>query len=83
MHIDFTGPWEIHHQNDISGEITMFKLDLLTMSDAFHGWTEFAMMKNKAAKYVTIMFDVNWLCQYPRPEHLVYHNGNEFIGWEF
>ena len=40
-------------------------------------------MKNKTAKHVTILFDIIWLYQYPRPEHVVYDNGSEFIRWEF
>ena len=39
--------------------------------------------KKKAAKHATILFDVNSLCLYPRPEHVVYDNGSKMIGCEF
>jgi len=83
VHIDCTGPWDIQYENDITGEIQNQKLDLLTISDACLGWVEFLVMKNKTAKHTAHLFDINWLCRYPRPRRVIYDNGSEFIGFEF
>ncbi len=40
-------------------------------------------MKNQTAKHTTRLFNINWLCRYPRPRRVVYDNWSEFIGFEF
>ncbi len=83
IHIDCTGPWDITYENEITRELQTQKLDLLTISDACLGWVEFIVMKNKTAKHTAHLFDIHWLCRYPRPQRVIYDNGSEFIGFEF
>ncbi len=67
VHIDCTGPWDILYKSDIMNKTITYKLNLLTITDACLGWTEFAVMKNKTAQHTAHLFDVNWLCRYPHP----------------
>ena len=83
VHIDCNGPWDIQYENEITGEQQNQKLNLLTISDACLGWVEFLVMKNKTAKHTAHLFDIHWLCRYPRPQRVIYDNGSEFMGFEF
>ena len=49
IHVNCMGPWTVNFKNEVTGEISQFKLDLLTVADACLGWAKFAIMANKAA----------------------------------
>ncbi|KAL7465162.1 hypothetical protein ACHAXS_005488 [Conticribra weissflogii] len=83
VHIDCTGPWDILYKSDITNKTITYKLNLLTITDACLGWTEFAVTKNKTAQHTAHLFNINWLCQYPCPQKVVYDNGSKFIGFKF
>lgn len=83
VYINCTGPWDILYKSDITDKTITYKLNLLTITDACSGWTEFVFIKNKSAQHTAHLFDVNCRCQYPQPQKFVYNNGSKFIGFQF
>ena len=59
------------------------KINALTMVDKASTWPEIAMAKNKGSVHISKLFDMQWLCRYPRPKKVVHDNGGEFTGFEF
>ena len=53
------------------------------MIDNATGWPEIARLDKKKACHLAKWFDLQWLCQYPRPTKIVCNNGGEFVGREF
>jgi hypothetical protein len=39
--------------------------------------------KNKSSYHISILFDSDWLCLYPRPHRVIHDNGTEFTGSDF
>ena len=46
-------------------------------------WPKFLEARTFTAGYVSLLFDKDWLCRYPRPKMDVHDNGGEFNGFEF
>lgn len=61
------------------------KIQALTIIHKATGWLEFKFIDiwNKSSYHISLLFDSEWLCCYPRPARVVYVNGNEFIGQEY
>lgn len=83
VHVDCTGPWTVHIKSDITGELSPYKIHILTMVDAAANWVELAMIPTANSRSCTKQFDLCWLCRYPCPNTVEHDNGNEFIGEEF
>jgi hypothetical protein len=58
-------------------------LNALTMADPSTGWFEIVEASDKKALTVAKLFDLTWLCRYPRPVRVIHDHGSEFIGDEF
>jgi hypothetical protein len=58
-------------------------LNALTMADPSTGWFEIVEASDKKALTVAKLFDLTWLCRYPRPVRVIHDHGSEFIGEEF
>ncbi len=84
IHVDLIGPWDVRYNSTlIPGKTTVEKIQALTIIDKATGWPEFVAIKNKTSQHITLLFDSEWLCRYPRPARVVYDNGTEFTGQEF
>ncbi len=84
VHIDLVGLWDVHYNStSVPGKGSIEKIQALTVIDKATGWLEFIATKNKTSYHITILFDSEWLCRYPRPARVVYDNGNKFLGQEF
>ncbi|KAL7475178.1 hypothetical protein ACHAW6_001105, partial [Cyclotella cf. meneghiniana] len=53
------------------------------MVDAATNWPELALIPSANSRSCAKMFDLCWLCRYPRPNTVGHDNGNEFMGEEF
>jgi hypothetical protein len=51
----------------------------LTMIDPATGWFEIVKATNKSATSIQDLFHNTWLARYPRPQFIVYDNGDERI----
>ncbi|KAL7482706.1 hypothetical protein ACHAW6_008362 [Cyclotella cf. meneghiniana] len=83
VHIDCAGPWTVCIKSDVTGELSQFKIHILTMVNAATNWVELAMIPTANSHSCTKQFDLCWLCRYPRPNTVGHDNGNEFMGEEF
>jgi hypothetical protein len=84
VHIDLVSPWDVRYNStSVPGKGTIEKIQALTIIDKATGWPEFITIRNKSSYHITLLFDSEWLCHYPRPARVVYGNGNEFVGQEF
>jgi hypothetical protein len=59
------------------------KIQALTIIDKATGWPEFIATRNKNSYHISILFDSDRLCRYPRPHRVIHDNGTEFTGSEF
>jgi hypothetical protein len=48
----------------------------LTMIDPATGWFEIVKATNKSATSIQDLFHKTWLARYPRPQFIVFDNGN-------
>jgi transposase InsO family protein len=55
----------------------------LTIIDMVTNLVEVVRLDNKASAHVALQFENTWLARYPLPQHCVYDQGGEFIGWPF
>jgi len=84
VHVDLIGPWDVRYNSSATpGKSTVEKIMALTIMDKATGWPEFVAIKNKTSYHISILFDSEWLCRYPRPAKVVFDNGTEFTGQEF
>jgi hypothetical protein len=75
---DLIGPWELKVGNETHSFSALTIIDLVT------NLTEIVRIENKtAAPHVTLQFENTWLARYPRPLHMVYDQGGEFVGFQF
>ena len=79
LKVNLIGPWnvEVEQANSKSENI---QLKALTMIDVGSFLLEIVPYFDKKAVSIAKLFDQEWLCQYPRPERVIYDNGNEFLG---
>jgi len=84
VHVDLVGPWDVRFNiTSVPGKATIEKIHVLTVIDKATGWPEFIAICNKSSYHISILFDGEWLCHYPRPAKVVFDNGTEFTGQEF
>lgn len=84
VHIDLIGPWDVkYNSSGIPGKGSVEKIQALTVIDKAPGWPELLAIKNKTSYHITILFDSEWLCRYPRPARVFYDNGRKFTKQEF
>jgi transposase InsO family protein len=84
VHVDLIGPWTVSFNSTaIPGKSTTEHIQALTIMDKATGWPEFIAIRNKTSYHISILFDGEWLCCYPRPVKVIFDNGNEFLGQEF
>ena len=82
VQVDCVGPWSVKVKQ-ANGEITPYKIHLMSMIDLCTGFPEFHPLLNSSAKHAAEIFDRTWLCRYPRPRQVGHDNGTEFMGQEF
>jgi hypothetical protein len=84
VHVDLMGLWPVQYTSPRNPSKTAIeKIQALTIVDKATGWPEFVAIKNKSSYHISLLFDSDWLCRYPRPRRVVYDNGTEFTGGEF
>jgi hypothetical protein len=84
VHVDLIGPWDIRYNSTKTpGRSTVEKIHALTIIYKTTGWPEFVAIQNKTSCHIALLFNSEWLCCCPRPERVVFDNGNEFTGSEF
>jgi len=73
VHIDLFGPWKFEckdkHQHQLRA-VSIIDNDLK--------WIELHEYKSKSSEEISLIFDREWLCRYPRPQIVVFDNGTEF-----
>ena len=75
--VDLIGPWELKVGNQTQSFSALTIIDLIT------NLTEIVRIENKTAAHVALLFENTWLARYPRPSHIIYDQGGEFIGFHF
>jgi hypothetical protein len=75
--VDLVGPWTLSVGQQ---EITF---TALTIIDMVTNLVEVVRLNNKSSAHVALQFENTWLARYPLPQHCVYDQGGEFIGWPF
>ena len=83
VYVDCAGPWTVRVKNDVTHDLSDYKIHILTMVDAATNWPELALIPSANSRSCAKMFDLCWLCRYPRPNTVGHDNGNEFMGEEF
>lgn len=81
IHLDTVGPWSI--TINMCGKKVSKQIIALTVMEDTLRWFEMIPLSNMTARTAATALDQQWLCRYPRPEVVVYDNGNEFLGKEF
>ena len=75
--IDLIEPWQV----TISSQV--FSFQALTCIDTVTHLAEVICINNKSSKHISLLFENNWLAQYPCPSRCVHNNGGEFTGAAF
>jgi len=84
VHVNLVGPWDVRFNiTSVPGKATIEKVHALTVIEKATGWPEFIAICNKSSYHISILFDSEWLCHYPRPAKVVFDNGTKFTGQEF
>eukprot|EP00957_Ditylum_brightwellii_P143336 10919805-Ditylum_brightwellii.AAC.1 len=60
------GPWKVQFWHRKRRKIYDVKVQMMTAADQGTGVPEIWGMKKKKSRYKACMFDMNWLCRYPR-----------------
>ncbi len=77
VHVDCCGPWKIRWHDNQSGWMHSFEIHLLLMVDACTTWSKFCRIKMASSLATSSGFNRDWLCRYPRPQKVIFDNGNE------
>ena len=73
VQIDLCGPWKFKCVNGIEHSIRA-----VTMIDPVLRWVEIHSYDDKKSETISLIFDHEWLCRYPRHRRVIYDNGSEF-----
>ena len=73
VQIDLCGPWTF---KCVNGQEHSIKA--VTMIDPVLRWLEIQPYDDKKSETISLIFDREWLCRYPRPAKVIYDNGTEF-----
>ncbi|KAL7474511.1 hypothetical protein ACHAW6_000485, partial [Cyclotella cf. meneghiniana] len=83
VYVDCAGLWTVRVKNDVTQELCDYKIHILTMVDVAKNWPELVLVPSAISCCCTKIFDLCWLCCYPRPNTVGHDNINEFMGEEF
>jgi len=75
VHIDLFGPWTFVCKAGQSHQIRA-----VSIIDNGLRWIELHEYHSKSSEEISLIFDREWLCRYPRPRIVVFDNGSEFSG---
>jgi transposase InsO family protein len=75
--VDLVGPWTL----SVGPQEMTFTA--LTIIDMVTNLVEVVRLNNKLSAHVALQFENTWLARYPLPQHCIYDQGGEFIGWPF
>ena len=75
--VDLIGPWTLQVGSHA------LEFTALTMIDMVTNLVEIVRLQNKSSAHVALQFENNWLARYPRPIHLIFDQGGEFMGMHF
>ena len=75
--VDLVGPWTL------KVGLQEISFTALTIIDMVTNLVEVVRLENKSSAHVALQFENTWLARYPLPQHCVYDQGGEFIGWPF
>ena len=67
--IDLIGPWQV----TIGPQILFFQG--LTFIDTVTNLAKVIHINTKSSKHIRMLFENNWLAQYPRPSCCIHNNG--------
>ena len=73
VHIDLFGPWTFTCN---AGKEHQIKA--VSIIDNGLRWVELHQYDSKRSEDISLIFDREWLCRYPRPKMVVFDNGTEF-----
>jgi len=73
VHIDLFGPWTFQCNAGKDHQ-----LRAVSIIDSGLRWVELHEYSSKASEDISLIFDREWLCRYPRPRMVVFDNGTEF-----
>ena len=73
VHIDLFGPWSFECVDGKSHQIKA-----VSIIDSGLRWIELHQYDAKNSENISLIFDREWLCRYPRPNIVVFDNGIEF-----
>ncbi len=83
VYVDCTGLWTVHVKNEVTHELSDYKIHILAMVDAATNWPELSLIPSMNSRSYAKMFDLCWLCHYPHPNTVGHDNSNKFMGEEF
>lgn len=75
--VDTIGPWTLTIGDQTQTFIALTMIDMVT------NLVEIVRLENKTSANVALQFVNTWLARYPRPIHVIYDQGGEFIGRDF
>ena len=73
VHIDLFGPWTF-----VCKAGKTHQMRAVSIIDNSLRWLELHEYKSKSLEDISLLFDREWLCRYPRPRMVVFDNGTEF-----
>jgi hypothetical protein len=73
--VDLIGPWTLQVGNQ------KHTFSALTIIDMVTNLVKVVRIDNKTSAHVAPHFESTWLSCYPRPIHLIYDQGGEFVGY--
>ena len=72
--VDLIGPW------NITINARTFTFQALTCIDTVTNLAEVIRIENKTSTHISMVFENNWLAQYPRSSCCIHNKGGEFTG---
>ena len=84
--VDLVGPWKILVEQALGDGQTReqtISFQALTIIDEGTALLEIEPYHSATSLEIATLFDLEWLCRYPRPVRVRYDNGSEFLGQEF
>lgn len=74
VHMDCDGSWTVCIQNDVTRELSDFKIHILTMVEMATNWQELSFIPTAKYCSCTKQFNLCWLCLFPCPNTVRHHN---------
>jgi len=73
VHVDLLGPWTF-----VCAAGQTHQIRAISIIDNGLRWLELHEYQSKSSEDISLIFDREWLCRYPRPRMVVFDNGTEF-----